>query len=388
MNKRRKRWLGAGICLILALIFGLVIRGLSTDLVDQQMAERWSENGGVSQVSCYFSDNMEMKPETLIGFARKLDAALLSESITSESENPGARLWADCYSADGQITLTGRNNSITVDALGIGGDFFLFHPYTLLSGSYFSGNDLMQDYCVIDEIAAWQLFGSNDVAGQMITISGIPHMISGVIARPEGDLYEAAGLTGSLAYVSYSTLEKYGRSNGINHYEVVMPNPVPGYALSKVTEGFGDQAQEVEIIENTTRFSFLRNVQLLTKLGTRSMNGKAIIYPFWENVARGYEDIVGVVTFVMLLCLVYPIGLTLVSVVIWWRKRTWTWKDAAKLGIRKVGEFFRGLRSKRKAGADKRKEKKRKKELEDIDPYFEEDEDEEEMDKQNRHIDS
>ncbi len=380
MSKQRKRLLVASICLVLAMLFGLVVRGLSRDLLDQQMAQRWSPDGGVSQISCYFSDNLDMKPETIIGFTRNLDASLQSESITNDSENPGARLWADCYSANGQITLTGKKNSITVDALGIGGDFFLFHPYPLLSGSYFSGNDLMQDYCVIDEIAAWQLFGSNDVAGQMITISGIPHMIAGVISRPEGKLYEAAGLNGSLAYVSYDTLAKYGRSNGINHYEIVMPNPVSGYALTKVTEGFGNQAEEVEIIENTTRFSFVKNVQMITRFGTRSMNGKAIIYPFWENVARGYEDIIALLTLFLLLSLLYPAGLLLVSLILWWRRRTWTWRDALRVCRNKVGAFFRSLGRRMKKGSGKRKEKKRKKELADIDPYFEEDEEDEKMD--------
>ena len=36
---------------------------------------------------------------------------------------------------------------------------------------------------------------------------------------------KAAGLTSTVVYVSYETLETYGTSNGINHYEIVMPNP-------------------------------------------------------------------------------------------------------------------------------------------------------------------
>ena len=43
---------------------------------------------------------------------------------------------------------------------------------------------LMKDYCVIDEDAAWQLFGSNDVAGMTVYIGGVPHIVTGVIRRP------------------------------------------------------------------------------------------------------------------------------------------------------------------------------------------------------------
>ena len=44
------------------------------------------------------------------------------------------------------MTLSNGKTNLTADAIGIGGDFFLFHPLTLLNGSYFSGNDLMKDY--------------------------------------------------------------------------------------------------------------------------------------------------------------------------------------------------------------------------------------------------
>ena len=42
----------------------------------------------------------------------------------------------------------------------------------------------MQDYCIIDQDAAWQLFGSNNVAGMTVKIGGIPHIIAGVVERP------------------------------------------------------------------------------------------------------------------------------------------------------------------------------------------------------------
>lgn len=371
----RKSLLAGFLSLILALLFGLLAHILSSGLIDQQAAVRWSPQGGASQISCYFSQRAAVTPETLKSFGYSLDGALKSESITVESENPGARLWVDCYSAEGKLTLTNKKKSITTDAIGIGGDFFLFHPFPLESGSYFSGDDLMQDYCVIDENAAWQLFGSNDVAGQMITIGGIPHMVIGVIQQPEGRLYEAAGLDGSLIYVSYDTLSKYGQSQGINHYEILMPNPVDGYALTKVTEGLRVDEKEMEMVENSTRFSFLNMCKLLTRVGTRSMNGKAISYPFWENVARGYEDMVSMAVFGMLLFFVYPIGYVLIRLILWWKRRSWTWKDAVKWLLGRLSALGRLL-----VGILKGKKSKKKRKS-DVDPYFEEEEDyEKEMD--------
>lgn len=278
----------------------------------------------MAQVSCFFSPNAKITQDSIESFEHSLDNALKEASIEQDSPNPGARLWADAYSADGTIVLSTDKGSVEADALGIGGDFFLFHPLQLLSGSYFSGNDLMQDYVVLDEDAAWQLFGSNDVAGMTVNIGGKPHLVIGVVECPDGRLYEAAGLDGVRVFVSYETLSAYGKSGGINHFEIVMPNPVKQYALNYVREQLGAQEREVEVLENSSRYQIGKRLRLLLDFGTRSMNGKAIIYPYWENVARGYEDILALLTLFQMLFLIYPSMILLVWIVIRWKNKTWT----------------------------------------------------------------
>ena len=166
--------ISGGISFLVFLILLFVTKHVTGTQYTQQMAERWSEQGNVAQVSCFFAANSDTTEDTILMFEHGIDSALTEASVVQESENPGARLWADAYSADGKITLTNGKSSVSADAIGIGGDFFLFHPLRLINGAYFSGNDLMQDYCVIDEDAAWQLFGSYDVAGMTVYISGIP----------------------------------------------------------------------------------------------------------------------------------------------------------------------------------------------------------------------
>ena len=157
--------ISGGLSFLVFLVLLIVSNSLGSSQLSQTAAERWSDDGKASQISCFFSVGSGITEDGLLEFEHTVDGALVDASVVQESVNPGARLWADAYSADGQVTLSNDKTSLTADAIGIGGDFFLFHPLTLLSGSYFSGNDLMQDYCVIDEDAAWQLFGSNDVAG-------------------------------------------------------------------------------------------------------------------------------------------------------------------------------------------------------------------------------
>ncbi|MBD5480012.1 MAG: ABC transporter permease [Lachnospiraceae bacterium] len=311
-----------------ALILGLVLVGIGRhragSLDTQDMAARWSAKGDASQISCFFSRESGMTADSIINFEHALDKALEEASIVSESENANARLWADAYSATGRVAIQSNRASIEVQAVGIGGDFFLFHPLKLLSGSYFSGNDVMKDYVVLDEDAAWQLFGSNDIAGQIVTIRGIPHIVAGVIEREEGRLAKAAGLDSSVAYVSYETLSRYGTNYGLNTYEIVMPNPVSGYAKQYVSEHIGVAENEVEIVENSTRYRVSSLFKLLMQFGTRSMNGKAIIYPYWENIARGNEDILGLLLVFAVILFLYPTVLLLIVLIRAWKRRTWT----------------------------------------------------------------
>lgn len=317
-----------GITCILAFVGFLsllgVVKGVGAGLDTQSVAQRWSPEGGAAQISCFFSRNVTFSQDSVMSFEHSLDSALVEASIVNESENPGARLWADAYSAPGTITLASDRTSVKADAVGIGGDFFLFHPLKLVSGAYFSGNDVMKDYCVVDEDLAWQLFGSSNIVGQMITIQDIPHIIVGVVEQGSGKLAEAAGLDSPVVYVSYETLSTYGQSDGITCYEIVMPNPVESYALNYVKENIGVQDTESVILENSSRYSVLSLLKVIGDYGIRAMNGKAIIYPYWENMARGYEDILAAILVIAGMLLLYSVTLVIIALVIVWRHKTWT----------------------------------------------------------------
>ena len=294
-------------------------------LEDQNVARRWAPEGGSAQISCFFTESTEVDKNKIMTFEQKLDSVLLESSITASNEE--ARLWADAYSAPGTVTLANGKKTLEAQALGIGGDFFLFHPVRLLNGSYFSGEDLMHDKVLIDEDAAWQLFGSNDVAGMEVTIGGVPHYISGVIKRDSGKLNEAAGLNKTLIYLSEESLAEYGETAGINAYELVMPNPVSGFAYQKVKESFGIDENGMWVVDNSARYGFKPLFMVISEFGTRSMNAHAIQYPYWENVARGWEDIFAVVLVLQIIFLLIPACILLVSFILWWKRKKWTGKD-------------------------------------------------------------
>ena len=61
-----------------------------------------------------------------------------------------------------------------------------------MSGSYFDGEDLYKDGVVIDENVAWQLFGSNNVAGMYVEINGVQYPVRGVVKSDKGYLSDEA----------------------------------------------------------------------------------------------------------------------------------------------------------------------------------------------------
>lgn len=352
--------ISGGISFLLFLILAIIANHLGQTQLSQNAAYRWNKEGGVSQVSCFFSVNAGAGQDSISQFEHSIDAALVDASVTLESENPSARLWVDAYSADGQLSISSEKTNMQADAIGIGGDFFLFHPLKLLSGAYFSGNDLMQDYCIIDQDAAWQLFGSNDVAGMTVYIGGEPHIVTGVVERDTDRLHKAAGLDGTLVYVSLQTLEKLGRSNGINHYEILMPNPVTGFAYQYVKEKLGYSEKETEVVENTSRYSLLSRLKLIPQFGCRSMNGKAIIYPYWENVARGYEDILAVITLFEGIFFLYAAAVLLILFIRWWKHKGWTVKGKWLKLKDKAERLLEKLRAGRQTGKGRSVEKREK----------------------------
>ena len=337
-NKKKCIWYCSA---VVSFLLFLLLLGWTNHLANtqdaQQMAGRWSEKKDVAQISCFFSSKAEVTEDTIQSFEYSLKNVLQEASITETSENPSARLWVDAYSADGKITLVNGKNTLDANAIGIGGDFFMFHPLKLITGAY-------------------------------LYIGNVPHIVTGVVQRPDSRMDKAAGLNSTVVYVSYETLSAYGTNNGINHYEIVMPNPVDEFAYGKVKEGIGIDEKNVEIVENSRRYSLPNRIKTILAFGTRSMNGKAIIYPYWENLARGYEDIIALLTVFMLLLLLYPVVTVIWCFVHWWRHKGWTLKEVWHTGKDKAERAVERRREKKHPHKERDVLEELERELEE-DPY-------------------
>ena len=82
-----------------------------------------------------------------------------------------------------------------------------------------------------------------------------------------------------------------------------MPNAVDGFAKGIVEKVLNDTTQQIEVVENSARFSFDAKKEVVMDFGVRSMSRNSIIYPYWENIARATEDVCSVLFLLQMISL-------------------------------------------------------------------------------------
>ena len=343
-ERYRKRFILWVVCLILFITATLVSWWSRQKLYDQQAAERWSAEDDYAQLSCFYPVTEQPTDYDFQSLHHSIEEALKNESLETEAE--GAKLFVDAYSMAGTVTLSTENDTMDVKAMGVTEQFFQFHPITLLEGSYFDDNMLMQDGVILDEDAAFQLYGSNNVVGMPVYIGSELYYIRGVVERADGYLQEKSGLDSSVCYVPAQALLTLGTVEGSYPYEVLMPNPVDGFAKNILVTALNDTEGRLEVIENSSRFDPEARKEILLDYGVRSMSSKGIIYPYWENLARAKEDIAAALYGVQMLTFLTVVVLALCYVWYRFKNRTWSIKSLGE----KAGSLMEAQRKKKTGG--------------------------------------
>lgn len=331
-----KQWFLLGLNVVLALASLACLLGLRTvshTLNSTTAADRFRGESEMrfAQVACYMPVGQGKQETDIFAFREKLEAAMVEQSL--EAPENGS-LYVDAYCGSAEVTVASEHGSGTVTALGVGGDFFYFHPLDLRGGTYISGDDLMDDLVVLDEAMAWRLFGSTDLAGMDMTINGQPFVVAGVIARETDFATKKAYTADGGIFMSYAALNDLlaGESGGtvqdqeeeqpapqvqsalsIDCYEIVLPDPISGYAMNVVKENF--QVGEGDVVENSARYSFSHLWSVVRSFGERSMRTNGVIYPYWENALRLTEDYAALLLLLAILLALCPLTVILVTAV-------------------------------------------------------------------------
>jgi len=321
LTKKNIILIAVNVFLLIAFIVCLVISSsIRTSLRSQQAIRAWGGQSGerFAQLSVFFPESSGFNEEAVYGLRHEIENALVLASIDTP---PGRTLYTDAWSAVTEVTVVSDRDAPTVKAIAVGGDFFMFHPLYLRDGNYISPDDVMKDRIVLDEELAWRLFGSVKLAGLEVTINSKPFIIAGVISRErdfastkayaaafvqQDDFFSAPNTSGASMFISFDALMEMTEGEAtISWYEIVLPDPITGFALRTLSEKITDQ--DAHIVENSARFSLSNSFAAIRSFGERSMQTEAIIYPYWENAARLVEDWLALLLVFALLFLVFPV---------------------------------------------------------------------------------
>lgn len=325
---RVRRWLLPAVCGVLLLAAGLSLWGfhaVTHALVSLDAAERFAGNSGIrfAQLACFLPVDEGKTEEDIFAFRQALEGKLVEQSL--ETPENGS-LWLDAYSCSTSVTIASDRDSAQVEAIAVGGDFFYFHPLHLRSGSYISSADLMDDLVLLDEEMAWRLFGGTELTGLPVTVNGAPFIVGGVISREDDFATRRAWKEESGIYLSYSALARLDETASVSCYEIVMPDPISGYAESVLSEQFPMGGGEA--VENSSRYSAGNLLAVLKSFGERSMRTNAVIYPYWENAVRLTEDYAALLLVLAVLFALCP-AVTALVLGVGGIRRSWRWLKTA-----------------------------------------------------------
>ena len=295
MRKLTKRqgivlWILCGLLVLAACACFFARASLARLLPSQYAAERWAGEGDTAfrQVSCFLPVDESLSLNQIHGFR-------------------------DAWSATGKLSASSDLGKGEVSVIAVGGDFFLFHPLCLLSGSYLTESDVMDDRVLLDEDTAWLLFGGTDLEGMPMKLNGVPFTVAGVVQREQDFASRKAYTAGQGIYMSFDAYTRLKEGTGANCYELVMTDPVKNFVLNFVKEKF--PLGQGEVVENTGRFAFWKVLALVRQFGARSMQRLGVLYPYWENAAHCVEDWCALLSFLAVLLLILP-GLFLLQLLI------------------------------------------------------------------------
>lgn len=278
-------------------------------LPDVNAYKKWDKKEEFTQMAVYLPLGVMPDSGMYDGMMFSMQEKLQNEGYKPENEN--ARMMIGAYSGYGSITFTTDKTTASVDAIGVGGDFFYFHPIDLIDGSYLYSESLMQDYVILDKNTAWKLFGAINVTGMTVMIGDTPFLVAGVYEPTEIYLAKEAGLDNSFVFMHYSAMEQFGSSSGIQWLDFIVPNPVKGYGKKLIDENSVLSVENCVVMDNSTRYQAFSLYKLVPGYLERVMSKTGIVYPYWENIARGYENILVVFLLVETVCLGIGIALLL-----------------------------------------------------------------------------
>jgi len=292
-----------GASAMLFLLFFLLtlaaIRSLTASIPGADAADRWQAEDALypyTQLAIYTDSASTLDLNTI--YLRRMNIEQkLEENAVSASE--GASICIDAFSGETTLSVTTERTTLRVTATACGGDFFFFHPFEMLHGDYFSEDDLNAHTVILDEYAAWQLFGAIEVTGMDVTIGNQLFRVVGVCKKPTDTLDRTTWGDTPRIFVNYIGLRMTTKFDRADCYEIVMPNPIGDFAHGILSDQFSitEKSTNAILCDYSERFSFDTLTKASSAFFMRTIRRDRILPPFWENNIRVTETKAIVIAF-------------------------------------------------------------------------------------------
>lgn len=214
-----KKWpIPVALLLILAAML-LYLQTLVDDQSLQMEAERWQGESTTPfrQIAAFLPN--ASTAEEAADTSRRLQAELEDDILCAYGS------WEDAEAAFAK-------RRTQVEAYRVSSDFFRLHSFDAASGATASFQS-EADVAILNEEAAWQLFGSNQCIGEYITVGEETRRVLAVIAEPQGAVNARAFGGTARIYTKITSAQP------VTFYEFILPEYYTGFAEQTVQAALG-----------------------------------------------------------------------------------------------------------------------------------------------------
>ena len=220
------------LCALVAGILQISLSNIPRELIEYKNTQRWGLDES-AHIAAYMTDSASFDVNKYQKLKVDIADKYKVDSIDTESA---------LYSVSRENTLTLESSdskrSASVSATEYIGDYFIFHPIELVEGAYPDRSSVLTDAIVIDELAAWQLFGTQkNVVGLELKLGNDIYVVCGVSKIPDGvytQVYKDKPriyINAESAGLRSGSLQRY-----FNTFEAMVPDPITNYAQNIINE--------------------------------------------------------------------------------------------------------------------------------------------------------
>ncbi len=230
-----------------ALVLYLVVWSIPRELVEYGASDEWDADSH-AHLSAYMTSADGFDAYALMKLKSDLTSAYTTDSIETDKV---------IYSVSAETSLslsavnTDRNTSCAATVYLE--DFFKFHRIPLKEGAYPTDSVTATNAILIDEVAAWKLFGTGSgVVGMEILIGDEYYTVSGV-AKTLGGVYDEVYGETPRVYLRADSGYMWTMKTSFTTLDIMLPDPITNYAVNILSEKMKPYTETVRNIDE--RFS-------------------------------------------------------------------------------------------------------------------------------------